>query len=144
MGLSLTESSVLFLDTAPFIYFFERNPTYIDRVAALFEAVYEAGARVTTSLITYVEIITVPARAGDRRALTRYRDYFVNSELLSLQPMNLTVAEETARSRAKYGLKPPDAIQLATAESCGADYVVTNDRGWANVDKMEIVQVSDL
>lgn len=144
MGLTITENSVLFFDTAPFIYLFEGDGAFSRQTRALLDEVFQAGAQITTSLITYIEINTVPAKAGDHRTQAKYRDYFTNSEGVSVQSMNLSIAEETIHFRAQYNLKTPEAIQLATAKYCGADYVITNDRAWGRVSEVDVVLVSDL
>jgi predicted nucleic acid-binding protein len=46
--------------------------------------------------------------------------------------------------RALHGLRTPDAIQLATATICGADYFLTNDRKLSRVPGIEVVIVADL
>ena len=144
MGLNLTQNTILFFDTAPFIYLFEKNEPFSRPVEKLLDAIYAANAQITTSLITYIEINTAPAKAGKERLKAKYREYFTNSEGVSLQPVNLTIAEETIRFRAEYNLKTPDAIQLATAKYCGADYVLTNDKAWRQITELDIVLVSEL
>lgn len=144
MGLKLHSGETIFLDTAPFIYLFEDHKAYADRVDALFAAGMEAGCRFVTSLITYIEILTLPEKQGNHRLVAKYRDYFTNSESLRLQPLDLIIAEETVRIRARYGLKTPDAIQVATALSCGADHVVTNDKQWRDVPVLPVVLVDEL
>jgi hypothetical protein len=41
--------------------------------------------------------------------------------------------------RARYRLRTPDAIQLATGLQAGATLVVTNDEAWRNVSMIETV-----
>jgi predicted nucleic acid-binding protein len=144
MGLKLRSNEIIFLDTAPFIYFFEDNKVYADRVDALFSAGTESGCRFVTSLITYIEILTLPERQGNHRLAAKYGDYFTNSDSLSIHPLDLIVANETIRIRARYGLKTPDAIQVATALSCGADHVVTNDKQWRIVSNLPVVLMDEL
>ena len=144
MGLILNDETVLFFDTAPFIYLFEKDGRFSARMTKLLDEIYAADAQITTSLITYIEINTAPARVGNERIQAKYRDYFTNSHALSIQPMNLPIAEETIRFRAEYNLKTPDAIQLATAKYCGADFVITNDRAWRQIAGLDIILVADL
>ncbi|MCF7853238.1 MAG: PIN domain-containing protein [Candidatus Pacebacteria bacterium] len=110
----------------------------------LLNEIYGANAQITTSLINYIEINTAPVKAGNERIKAKYREYFTNSEGVSIQPMNLAIAEETIRFRADYNLKTPDAIQLATAKYCGVDFVITNDRAWQHITEVDIILVSDL
>ncbi len=144
MGLTLAPFQKVFVDTAPFIYFFEEHEPYGARMAAFFDEVYDKDAEVVTSLVTYIELLTHPEREGDSRLAAKYRESLVNSERVSVYPLDLLVADVTVMYRARYGLKTPDAIQLATAQMCGADYVLTNDRDWSRVEGLNIVQVVDL
>nr|MBF0223203.1 PIN domain-containing protein [Desulfobulbaceae bacterium] len=54
------------------------------------------------------------------------------------------MADKTAEYRPKYNMKTPDAILLATAEICGADYVLTNDAEWQKIENLNIVLLDDL
>jgi len=144
MGLNLKSSDILFFDTAPFIYFFERHPEHYQPLEALFSQLYETGAQAITSVITYIELTTYPARLGESRLVKKYRDYLTNSENLSLFPLNMDIADHVANLRAKHRFKTPDAIQLGTAFACGADYVVTNDKAWQRFKEVKVVLLSEL
>ncbi len=128
MGLKLKASEKIFLDTAPFIYYFEEHPAYIGRLETLFDNVYEMQIPVVTSMITYIELLTYPERAGAKKLAARYRDSLTNSGLISIYPLDFHIADSAIMLRAKYKLKTPDAIQVATAAASGADYLITNDR----------------
>jgi hypothetical protein len=49
MGLELKIGDIVFVDTAPFIYFFERHPVYFSYVEKLVNNVYDRNARILTS-----------------------------------------------------------------------------------------------
>jgi predicted nucleic acid-binding protein len=144
MGITLANKSILFIDTAPFIYYFENHPRYAEKIENLFSAVYEKQIQVMTSLITYIEIITVPKRRQDEKLIAKYRDFFTNSENIGLFPLTVQVAERTAFFRVEYNMRTPDAIQLATAEISGADYVITNDKTWRKVKEVNVVTLDEL
>jgi len=132
------------MDTAPFIYFFEEHPLYIEKLNNLFNSVYTMGIPLITSIVTYIEVLTHPEKTGAKKLAAKYRDSLTNSELVSIYPLNLQVADMTVNFRVKYGLKTPDAIQLATAVVCGADYIITNDREWKRVRDVRTVILSEL
>ena len=54
MGLDFKAGDIIFLDTAPFIYFFERHPDYFPALEMLFDRLYETDAQAITSIITYI------------------------------------------------------------------------------------------
>jgi len=144
MGLELQSDHIIFLDTAPFIYFFERHPDYFPFMERFFDQVYAASAQVITSMVTYIELTTQPARLGDHQLALKYRDYLAYSENISLFPVDLNIADQAVIMRARHGFKTPDAIQTGTAVACGADYIVTNDREWKRFDAIPVVLVEEL
>jgi len=144
MGLNLKKSDIVFFDTAPFIYYFEKNPTYFEVVAGLIEDLYRCDAQAITTIITYIELTTQPARCGDKNLVRKYRDYLSYSEHLTLFPLDMQIADQAVMLRAQYGFKTPDAIQLGTALACGADYVITNDKQWRRCPDIAIVLLDEL
>lgn len=56
----------------------------------------------------------------------------------------MAVAEQAALLRAKYNLRTPDAVQLATAVEVRADYFFTNDDRLKLVREITVVTLSDL
>ena len=144
MGIDLKSGDIIFLDTAPFIYFFEQHPDYFPSLEMLFDRLYDTNAQVITSIISYIELTTHPARKGKVQLVRKYRDYLTNSENISLFPLDLNIADHAVDLRARHYFKTPDAIQIGTAVACGADYIITNDRGWQKFEDIRIVLVADL
>ena len=144
MGIDIKSGDIIFLDTAPFIYFFEQHPNYFSSLKKLFDRLYETDAQVITSIITYIELTTHPARRGKAQLVRKYRDYLTNSENISLFPLDLNIADHAVDIRAKHQFKTPDAIQLGTAVACGADYIITNDKEWRKFEEIRILLVSEL
>ncbi|MCL4481333.1 MAG: PIN domain-containing protein [Bacteroidetes bacterium] len=57
---------------------------------------------------------------------------------------NIEIAKRAADYRAKYGLKTPDSIQVATAVYASADYFLTNDIRLKAVKELEILVLDEL
>jgi predicted nucleic acid-binding protein len=144
MGIDLKAGDIIFLDTAPFIYFFERHPDYFPVLEALFAQLYETGAQAITSIMTYIELTTHPARLGKKRLVRKYRDYLTNSENISLFPLDIHIADHVVQLRSQFQFKTPDAIQLGTAVACGADYIITNDAAWQRFEQVKVLLVGEL
>lgn len=144
MGLDLRSDDIVFLDTAPVIYFFEQHPDFFPALKALFDHLYETDAQAITSIITYIELTTHPARLGKGQLVRKYRDYLTNSDNISLFPLNIDIADHVVEMRAKYNFKTPNAIQLGTAVACGADYIITNDQTWQKFEEVKVYLVRDL
>ena len=144
MGLDLKSGDIIFLDTAPFIYFFEQHPDYFPALETFFAQLYKTDAQAITSIITYIELTTHPARQGKNQLVRKYRDYLSNSENISLFSLDMDIADHVVELRAKYHFETPDAIQLGTAVACGADYIITNDKAWQRLEGIKVVLVGDL
>ncbi len=144
MGLTFDTNDLVFVDTAPFIYYFEKHPDYFPFMEKFFDEIYHKDVGVITSMITFIEITTLPAHLKQESLVNKYRDFFTNSENISLFPIDLTIAEQTAKFRGQYQIKTPDAIQLATAVSCGVDYIITNDKEWQRVTDLPIIMVDEI
>lgn len=144
MDLELKSDDIIFLDTAPLIYYFEQHPDYFPALEKLFDQLYETNAQAITSIITYIELTTRPARLGKIRLARKYRDYLTNSYNISLFPLDIDIADHVVDMRAKYHFKTPDAIQLGTALACGTDYIITNDKAWQKFEEIKVVLIRDL
>lgn len=126
----LAAGTLLLIDSAPIIYTLEANAQYSERFAAMFQrhAMGELLLAVTT--ITIAEVLTGPLRAGEEALAKRYR---ATLEAWQVVDLSSEIAESAARLRGQYGLKLPDAIQLASALSINADALVTHDRDFSKV-----------
>ncbi len=144
MDLDVKTGDIIFLDTAPFIYFFEQHQNYFSAMEMLFNRLYQTDAQAITSIITYIELTTHPTRQGKTRLVRKYRDYLTNSENISLFPLDLNIADQAVELRAQHQFKIPDAIQIGTAVACGADYIITNDKDWQRFKEIQVVMVGDL
>jgi hypothetical protein len=63
----LKNANVIALDTAPFIYFIEENPTYINIVEPLFQEISRGNLRAVTSYITPEICIVSPDSPKDEK-----------------------------------------------------------------------------
>ena len=144
MGLIITPHSIVAFDTAPLIYLIERNPAHIDKVRSFFSTASSGKNTLVTSMITYIEVLTLPQRMNDKRLAAKYRSFLVNSDNVSVFPLNIQVADRTIQFRSQYKFKTPDAIQLAVAEVSGADYFLTNDHTLKQCAEVNVVLVEEL
>jgi len=145
MGIALQYRQTLFIDTAPLIYYFEDHERYAPIMDDVFMQVKSLNLRVVTSIVSYIEILTMPQRMGDTVLVAKYKEYLTCSAQVSVYPVDVGIADAAVLIRAQYGFKTPDAIQLATAQVCGADHILSNDRRWDAVRKhMPIVMLSEL
>lgn len=144
MGLTLTAGMVIALDSSPLIYWIEQHPRYRDRLANLFDRVSQLGVHLVTSMVTYIEVLTLPERMGRSEIAAQYRLYLTQSARLTLAPLDLRVADEAIRYRATLGVTTPDAIQLGVARVHRANFLLTNDATLKRCEDVPVVMVEDL
>lgn len=127
------------LDTCILSYHLSQHPRYTPLTDVILGAVEAGAVAGMIPAVTLAEVLVVPARAGDRRAMQDYELYLAHFPHLEIVPMDAALARESALVRAETGLRMPDAVQLAAGRLHGADAVVTNDHRWA--DKLSTPRV---
>lgn len=70
----------------------------------------------------------------------QYRDILTTAPGIELFDVTSAIAEQAAVLRAKYNVRTPDAIQLATC----IEYFLTNDNGLKAVSETIVVAVGEL
>ncbi len=131
------------LDTSPFIYQLEGHAKYGPAVAPLFAWLERHGAAFT-SPVTMTELLVQPYRADDVDRVNLIYALTSTYPRLEWIPMSLAIADEAARLRARYRLRTPDAIQMATALSAGATGFVANDAAFRRVTEIDVLLIDDL
>lgn len=137
-------NSTIGVDTSPFIYLIEENPTYLAQVSGFFSAVDTGLIIAVTSTVTLLEVLVQPFRRSADHLAGQYRQVLLNANHLSCVPLSEDIAEEAARLRANYNLRTPDAIQLATAIQSGATAFLTNDSFLTSMPDFEILILDQL
>lgn len=132
------------LDTAPLIYFIEQSPGRIEKLRPFFAAAGREHLRLTTSVVTLLEVLVQPLRNGREDLARAYRDILLRSPALRTIPIDRGAAEEAARLRAAYNLRTPDAIQVATAIQSGASHFLTNDAALARISGISVLVLDAL
>ena len=133
---NLPHGATVVVDTAPIIYVLEGNPQFCDQFTGLFEAAQAGHLNLAISTITLAEVLTGPFKAGQTPLAKRFENALSRYTLLAVTP---SVAVLAAQLRARYGLRLPDAIQLATALDSGATAFVTHDRDFSRVSGIDIL-----
>lgn len=132
----LTEGSTVLVDTAPWIYLLEDHPDFAPGFLGLFEAADRGQFRLALTTVTLAELLTGPFQAGKQTLATRYEKALSRYELVALTP---AIASRAAQMRARYRLKLPDAVQLASALEIGAAALVTHDRDFSRVEGLPVL-----
>ena len=146
MNLHETMKSIsrLGIDSAPLIYLVEKHSTYFDQMLFIIQQIHKGSITAISSTLTIIEVLIHPIRQSNTHLINEYRDILENSkgfDLVSLQP---TVAHIAADLRAKYNLKTPDAIHVASAIHMDCDAFLTNDEGIKRVTEIPILLLDEL
>jgi predicted nucleic acid-binding protein len=132
----LPEGATVLVDTAPWIYLLQDHPDFAPRFEGLFAAAEEGRVELALSTITLAEVLTGPYKAGEMALAKRYEKALSSYQIMSF---SAAVAIQAAQLRALYGLKLPDAAQLAIALEMGAAALVTHDRDFSAVKGLPIL-----
>ena len=133
----------IFLDTAPIIYFLDKNSVFKTNSDKIFEDVLIKGYNLFTSSVTCTEYLVHPYRTNDEESIKIFWN-FVYEFKLSIRRIDNAVAVEAAKIRAEYRhIKTADALQLAAAICGGCDLFLTNDKQLKQFDKIKCVTVEE-
>ena len=105
--------SRVFWDTNLFIYLFEDYGPLSKTTAALRTKMLARGDQLLTSTLTLGEILVKPTEQGDMQLCSRYETAITVAVLIL--PFDAQAARIYASLRSDRALRPPDAIQLASA-----------------------------
>jgi len=134
----------VFLDTAPLIYYIEENSQYSTILNKLFLENRNGVFQFQTSVITLLEVLVLPMRMNEIQLVEQYQNILCNTSTIDIFDLNIEIAKKAAAFRAKYGLKTPDSIQIASAVDASADFFFTNDIRLKAVKEIEILVLNEL
>ena len=101
------------IDTAPFIYFIEKDPKYLNIVRPLFAEIDAGKIDAVTSTITLLEVLVLPFKTENESLAKEYREILLHAEGLTTYEIGHEVSELSSKLRAEYAIRTPDAIQIA-------------------------------
>jgi predicted nucleic acid-binding protein len=132
------------LDTSPFIYFVERHPLYVDIMRNVFKRITDGDFEAFSSVITLTGVLVQPLRQNNQTLADEYRDLLYNGVNFKILPLIPSTAESAADLRARYNLRTPDALQIATALENGCDAFLCNDKSLKRVTELKILILDEL
>lgn len=143
----MTDYKKVFVDTAPFIYFIEKdvnNSQYHDKVKNFFMGGYENNKEFVTSVITMEEYYVFPYRNNNHSYIDMFNRLVATTNMEIIE-ISQKIAKKAAQIRAEYkGFKAMDALQLAAACIMGCDLFLTNDKQLRQFKDIKCVTVDEL
>lgn len=140
---ALTTTRLLFLDTAPVIYFVEEHPRYLSVVETVFQRADAGQVTLVTSPVTLAECLVLPLRQGQHAFIQAFTEIVVNGPQSRMNPIDHHIALEAAALRARHNLSLLDAFQAAVALATGCDAFLTNDPGLRRVESLRVLVLDD-
>jgi predicted nucleic acid-binding protein len=131
------------MDTAPIIYFIEKNPKYLGVLKPVFLEIDTGRIEAITSTITLLEVLVHPFRTKNDILAEKYRDILLYSEGLTTFEIFHEVSEMSSKLRAKYSIRTPDAIQIAVGLLYRASKFLTNDSALKKVSDIDVLVLDD-
>lgn len=138
----MTEYKKVFFDTAPIIYFLDKNEKYYQTVSSWMKE--HAASVFSSSPVTVMEYLTYPFRQKEQERADRF-DLFLSEFEIEVLAIDEAVGEKAARIRAEYEtFQAMDALQLAAACETGCDVFITNDKQLQRFKEIEIIVIEEL
>lgn len=133
------------LDTNVFIYVFEGSALAEHLRDSVFIPLESGELQAVTSVLTVAEILVKPKSLSREDICQEYITLLASYPNLEVVPFTLDLAVRSAAVRAKYSIRTPDAIQLATALEHNATLFLTNDlRLPRRVENLQLAFFKDL
>lgn len=130
------------LDTNVLIYYIEEHPVFLKKVEPLIDRIVEGRATGITSYVTLLELLVKPIKERRFDLVEQYKEILTNE--LDMVILDESVSLKAAELRAKYGIKTPDAIQLASVMSKKGEVFITNDERLDVVKEIKVLTLNDL
>ena len=141
---ALTDVTRVGFDTSPIIYLIEMNLSYHRLVTEIFHRIDQGIITGFTSVITLTEVLIQPLEQGQIHLQEEYRDLLLHSANFNTLPVDAEIAEQAAVFRAQHGLRIPDALQVAVAETANCQVFLTNDKALKRVEDVNVLVLDEL
>ncbi len=125
------------------IYFIEDVEPYADVLEAAFALLGNRRLHAVTSTITLAEILTKPLAEKKYGLVDEIKFTLKSFSTLTMFAIDEKLAEAAALVRARYGIRLPDALQVAAAIQGEATLFITNDKRLKKIDAFEVLVLSE-
>lgn len=140
----LAAHQLIGLDTSIFIYHFEANQKYLPLTRSILKLVESGQSQGVISTLVVMELTVHPWRINRGDIARQYEALLINFPNLKLVDVSREVARQAAQLRAKYNLRPADALQVGTAIISGATLWVSNDKALKRLEPaIEVIVLED-
>jgi len=139
----LTKVETVGVDTPVFIYHLEAHEKYAVLTQKIFSSMENGKWQGITSAITLMEINVHPWRVGREDVARKYEALLMNFPNLNIIHIDRDVARIASQLRARFDIRPPDALQIAASLVVGGRGFLTNDRRLSSLQSLTDIIVLD-
>ena len=132
------------LDTSVWIYHFEGSTEFGRAADSVLETIAQGRVGAVASELVLLELLVAPLKKRAQDIADEIELALLHFPHLQLAPVTRAVLMRAAGVRARYGMRAPDAIMIATAIESGATLAVTNDDAWRKVRELDVLLLRDL
>ena len=97
-----------------------------------------------TSIITLIEVLSKPTELDDQIIIEKFKQFLLGHSQIDTSIIDADLGIQTAKLRANYQLKTPDAIQAAVAIQNNCTLFITNDLVFKRIKEFETIVLSEL
>lgn len=84
----------------------------------------------TLSAVSVTEVLVEPIGSGAAPMIARVVEFLLRFPNVSLREIDFAVAREAAVLRARYRLRTPDALVIASGLRAGVEHLISDDAEW--------------
>lgn len=129
---------IIGIDASIAIYFLQRTSQFFIPAKKLFSLVEEGKLHGVFSVIGMIEVLTGPKKMNQPALAAQYKTALSQFPHLIIAPVSEAVVESASQLRAKYGIKTPDAIHIATAICHNAAAFISEDKQLLQVTEIPV------
>jgi predicted nucleic acid-binding protein len=134
----------IFLDTAPVIYYVEKNRNYLQKVRVVFERLDDGSLTGVASPVTLSECLVLPFRLEKPDVAQAFIQMLSNNSSTTFVVIEDQIACQAADLRARYNLTLSDAFQAAAAIASDCDAFLTNDDALKRVTELNVIVLDEV
>lgn len=143
LGVVLRSVGRIGLDTSVFIYHIEGSARFAEPAGVALDALAGGTFVGVTSVLTLMEIAVKPLQVGRPDVAEEYDILLSNYPNLVVAVIDRSIARRAAELRARYRLRPADALHVATCLEHRAPAFLTNDRELRRVTEIQVLMLED-
>jgi len=136
----------IYLDSNIIIYAIEQGSRWAHTMREMMTAIDADVLRVVTSELTIAEVMPKPIMLKNPEYLASYELFFSPASAILTLPVSRDILVASCHVQAVFGIKPMDAIHVATAKAAECHYFLTEDHrlGHAIAGDLKWLRLEDL